>query len=143
MTTRSRSGGQPATVTNFLLPLLLLLLVMSLPVELRAAPLVTARYARIAGQEVVAEISVGHPPPPTIIVIQRLPAEVSVIQAEPATKSANSNRGEVKWLLRGVRAGRIPVRLTLDRPVTSREISGKIRYREPGRGMVTMPITGP
>ena len=122
----------------------LLLLLLGVPMQLRAASLVSAKYLRIAGQEVVVEIAINAPPPPTLIVIQSLPPQASVIQAQPASKSVNSSKGEVKWLLRGVTAGTLALRLTLDRPVVSSEISGEVRYRTPGSGdMVSIPIARP
>ena len=124
--------------------LLVLFIILGEAAPLRATHLLAARYARLAGQEVVVEVAVGQPPPPTLIVIQTLPPEVAVVQAEPATSSSNSKTGEVKWLLRGVKAGNLSLRLTLDRPVAAGEVSGEIRYREPGAGdMVTLPIAKP
>ncbi len=140
MTTQFRCGTPPATIRN---AFFLLLLILGMPAQLRAAPLVTARYVRIDGPEVMAEISISAPPPPTLIVIQNLPPQVAVLQAQPETKSVNINNGEVKWLLTGVKPGNFTLRLTLDQPVAKSEISGEIRYREPGGGMISLPIAMP
>lgn len=141
MTTPSPCRLHAATIKAAFFTLILLLL--SLPAPLRAAQSVTAQYGRMAGAEVVIEIAVSEPPPPTLIVIQNLPPQVSVIQAQPETKSVNTGKGEVKWLLSGIKAGALALHLTLDRPLSSAEISGEIRYREPNGDMVSLPISKP
>ena len=141
MTTRFRCDTQPATIRNALF--LLLLLILAVPAQLQAAPLVTARYVQVAGQEVMAEISIGAPPPPTLIVIQNLPPQVAVLRAQPETKSVSIDKGEVKWLLTGLKPGNYTLHLTLDQPVSKSAISGEIRYREPGGGMISLPIAMP
>lgn len=140
MTTPSHHGAQPASITVGVLLLVTLLLVA--PGQLWAANQVTAKYLLpMAGQEVVVEIAIGEPPPSSLIVIQNLPAQVTVIQAQPETKGVNSAKGEVKWLLSNIKAGILTIHLTLDRPIASQEISGEIRYREAGGDMVVMPIS--
>lgn len=110
---------------------------------LRAGQLVAAKYLPIVGQEVAVEISISEPPPQTIIVVQSLPAQVSILQAKPLTKSINSDKGEVKWLLNDLKAGTRVLRLNLDRSLSLEEISGEIRYREPGGEMVIVSISKP
>lgn len=123
---------------------LLLLLALGVPEPLRAAHLVSAQYARLGGQEIAIEIVIKTPPPPSLIVILQLPAQVAVVRAHPATNTVNSAKGEVKWLLKGIKTGTLAVLLTLDQPVAHSEISGEIRYRDPGGGeMVTIPIARP
>lgn len=138
MKTRHYCKVEPKTIKALFLFILLLL---AIPVPAWSSPLVAAHYGKIAGQEIVIEISINAPPPPTLIVLQNVPSQVAVIQSQPATKSVNSSRGEIKWLLSKVKAGNLTLLLTLERPVSSDEISGEIRYREPDGGMVTMPIT--
>ena len=138
MTTQPLFGTRLRPIKHSVL--LLLLLLLGIPMPLRAAQLVAARYVRMTGTEVVVEISISEPPPPTLIVVQRLPAQASVLQAQPPTNSVNSSKGMVKWLLRGVRSGTLAIRLTLEQPVTGGEVSGEVRYRAAGGGMVTIPI---
>ncbi len=114
------------------------------PARLRAGELVTARYLRAQGRKLVVKIVVGSPPPPSLIVIQNLPAGVAIRSSLPPAKSVNAARGKAKWLLREVQAGTIMVRMSLDRSVSAAAIAGEIRYREPESGaMVTLPIIKP
>ncbi|NOX79931.1 MAG: hypothetical protein GXP57_02355 [Deltaproteobacteria bacterium] len=122
----------------------LVLIMLSLPARLRAGELVTARYLRAQGRKLVVKIIVGSPPPPSLIVIQNLPAGVAIRSSLPPAKSVNAAGGKAKWLLREVQAGTIMVRMSLDRAVSAAAIAGEIRYREPRSGtMVTLPITKP
>ncbi len=114
------------------------------PAGLRAGELVSARYLQAQGRELVVKIIVGSPPPPSLILIQNLPAGVTIRRSRPPAQSVNAARGKAKWLLREVQAGTIVVRMSLDRAVSAATITGEIRYREPSSGtMVTLPIAKP
>lgn len=142
MKTLCRYGARILAAKTF--PFLLLgLLFLSVPGQLKAAPLVSAHYTQSAGQEIMIEISIHEPPPATLIVIQNLPAEVTITQSQPEIKSVNSNKGEAKWLFTGVKTGNLALRLALDRPIESKEISGEIRYRDADGDMVSLPIAKP
>lgn len=121
--------------------LLSLLLSAMMPTLVWSSPLVTARYKEIAGQEIVISLSIADPPPPTIIVIQNVPPQVAVTQSQPATKSVNRSRGEIKWLLTNIAPSKFTLHLTLERPISPTEVSGEIRYREPNGSMVSAAIT--
>ncbi len=114
------------------------------PARLRAGELVSARYLRAQGRELVVKIIVGSPPPPSLILIQNLPAGVAVRRSLPPAQSVNAAKGKAKWLLREVQAGTLIVRMSLDRVVSAASIAGEIRYREPSSGtMITLPIAKP
>lgn len=122
----------------------MVLVTLSRPVRLWAGELVTARYLQAQGRELVVKIVVGSPPPPSLIVIQNLPAGVAIRSSLPPAKSVDAARGKTKWLLREVQAGTIMVRISLDRAVSAAAIAGEIRYREPRSGtMITLPIAKP
>ena len=142
MTTAPHGSTQPITISRF--SCLLLLLLLGIAERGWATPLVTASYVRLGGQEIAIKIVINAPPPPSLIVTQHLPPGVSVVRAQPATSSVNSDKGEVKWLLSGVKPGTLAVLLTLDQAVASSQISGDIRYRDPVSGrMVTLPMAKP
>ncbi len=122
----------------------LVLVTLMAPAGLRAGELVTARYLRAQGRELVVKIIVGSPPPPSLIFIQNLPAGVTIRRSMPPAQSVNAAGGKAKWLLREVQTGTIVVRMSLDREVQAAAITGEIRYREPRSGtMITLPITKP
>lgn len=137
------STRQSVIVSSLRLLCLAVMLGVGVPAQLSAASLVAAKYLQMEGLEVVTEISIGEPPPSTIIVIQNLPPHVPVNQAQPPISSVNIDKGEVKWLLKGVEAGVLKVHLWLDQPVSRANISGEVRYRESGGNMVSIPIVKP
>ncbi|NIA05127.1 MAG: hypothetical protein GWP11_04075 [Proteobacteria bacterium] len=144
MKTRHAGSGAKFLLTIGLGCLGLVLVILWSPARLRAGEQVSARYLRAQGRELVVKIIVGSPPPPSLIVIQNLPAGVAVRSSRPAARSVNAARGKAKWLLREVQAGTIMVRMSLDRAVPAAAIAGEIRYREPGSGtMITLPIAKP
>ncbi|MDD5757550.1 MAG: hypothetical protein PHI06_00545 [Desulfobulbaceae bacterium] len=138
MKTRHDHKGHPTPImTAFLFSLLF----AALPMQVWSSPLVTARYKEMKGREIIIAISITDPPPSTIIVLQNVTPQVAVIQSQPATKSVNSSKGEIKWLLSDVTPGEFTLHLTLERPISLTEMSGEIRYREPNGRMVSKPIS--
>lgn len=123
--------------------LVLLFGILLWPQTIPAADLVTARYAQPTAQELVVEIAIGEPPPPSLIVNLNLPVGVAIVLAQPATKNSKSRSGEIKWLFKDVKAGVLNLRLTLDRPLASAEISGEVRFRHPKGGVIRLPIAPP
>ena len=112
-----------------------------LPVASAAAN-VQGRYLEKKGAKIRIELTVSSPAPALIIVLQNLPGGVQVIEAAPESKLADPGRGQVKWLLSGLAAGRHQLELQLDRPAAAQAGSGEIRYRDPVDGkMVSVPIS--
>ncbi len=144
MKTRLAGSGVNFFVTIGLACMGLVLFTLWSPAGLRAGEPISARYLRAQGRELVVQIIVGSPPPPSLIVIQNLPAGVAVRRSLPPAKFVDAAGGKAKWLLREVQAGTIMVRMSLDRAVSAAAIAGEIRYREPKSGtMITLPITKP
>lgn len=119
-----------------------LLLLVSLPMPLRAGDaLVGGQYQSAAGQDIQLLVTVGSPAPTTLIVIQNLPPGTVVDSASPAFNQYDAGKGEVKWLLTHVNPGRYTINLRLQHPVVSGRISGDIRYKDPGSGrMITLRV---
>lgn len=127
------SGIRPMAALQRLTGLLALLLI--LPAEpLAGEPLVSGHAAGAGGREIRLEISVGSPPPATVIVTLKLPAGTAVEQAQPAASRFDHKSGEAKWLLSGLGSGRFIIKLQLSRPVTPSELSGRISYKHPATG---------
>jgi len=126
---------------NRLVSALLFFMMLCVPGKSWAASLVTARYLQTQGTEIVVKIMISAPPPPTLIIMQKLPPGIVIQHAQPRVKSQNPARGEAKWLLVHVRPGTLTLRMILNNTVTSDAISGEIRYREPKAGtMAIVPI---
>ncbi len=107
-----------------------------------AEDLVSCRYLQSAGSEIVLEVEVLAPPPPTLIVVQHLPPGTPIGKASPRYKRYDRASGEAKWLLKGIRAGRLIMSLQLEQPLAAGAISGEIRYKDPRTGgMVTMRMS--
>ena len=106
-----------------------------------ADDLITCRYLSSRGQNILLELTVGSPAPTMIIFIQKVPAEVDIINASPKFKKRDKIRGQAKWLLTGVKPGLIKLVMTGSKPIKSSEVSGEIRYKNPATGkMVTMSV---
>jgi len=115
---------------------------VGLPPEGAAAQNVKGHYLDKTGAKIIIELEVSPPLPPLIIVIQKLPEGVQVIEAEPESKLADPGRGQVKWLLSGLTSGKHRLELKLDRPAAAQAGGGEIRYRNPADGMmVTVAIS--
>jgi len=106
-----------------------------------ADDLITCRYLSSKGQNILLELNIGSPAPSMLIFIQKVPAEAAIIKASPKFKKYDKTRGQAKWLLTGVKPGRIKMAMTLSKPIKSSEVSGEIRYKNPASGkMVTMSV---
>ena len=106
-----------------------------------ADELITCRYLSSKGQNILLELNVGSPAPSMIIIMQKVPAEASIIKASPKFKKYDKTRGQAKWLLTGVKPGRIKMKMTLSKPIKSSEVFGEVRYKNPATGkMVKMAV---
>lgn len=112
------------------------------PTLLDARELVTCRYLTASGTTIQLEISVGTPPPATLIVIQQLPPGVNVVGSSPAVKKFSQKDGEAKWLIMGLRTGTTILAMTLDTPVSAGQLSGEMRYNDAVSGeLMRLPFT--
>lgn len=103
--------------------------------------LVSCRYLKSEGQDIQLKIDVHTPPPASLILTQRLPSGITIEHASPAAKKYSRQRGEAKWLFKGVKPGTFIVALKLNKPIGAGVISGEIRYMDPVSGaMIHMPV---
>lgn len=142
---RTISGRRRLPNSCFCLVVLpVLLLVLLLPLASGAGAEVSAVYTQAQGTLLVVEIRVGAPPPSSLILVQNLPPGVTLIDAQPPANNVNPGKGEAKWLLRDIAAGQFTIRMTLDRPVVTREVAAEVRYMPArGGGMQTLPVAKP
>ncbi|HIJ78016.1 MAG: hypothetical protein OEY01_01750 [Desulfobulbaceae bacterium] len=103
--------------------------------------LVTCRYLKATGHDIQLQINVAAPPPATIIVIQNIPAGITIKNSSPKINKLNNSKGRAKWLLKAIKPGSVLVEMSLDTPIKAGQLSGEIRYKNPATGMtVTMEI---
>lgn len=107
-----------------------------------AQDLIQCRYLKSQGKQIQLLLSIPPSPPASIIVIQHLPPGTVIVRSSPGISKYIKNRGEAKWLLKGVRAGSLKVNLELAQALAGNQIHGEIRYKDPATGkMVRMRIT--
>lgn len=103
--------------------------------------LVSCRYLKAQGKEILLEIVIGKPAPGVVIVIQNVPASARMVKSSPQVKKYDQATGELKWLLPVTGPGTMQLSMNFDRPMQKTEISGEIRYTDPRTGeMMKMPI---
>lgn len=121
---------------------LILLAGLSRTAPVMARELVTCRYLAASGTRIEIELNVGAPPPATLIVMQNLPPDVSVVETSQPVKKFSQRPGEAKWLLMGIRPGITLLGFTLNKAIRPGQISGEMLYNAPDSGvMVRMPFS--
>lgn len=118
---------------------LIFLFVLSLAASARAD--VRAAYLQGGGNTVTIRVEVTKPAPAATIVLQRFPAGVRLLSADPSPADVEPTTGTARWFFKRIRPGRNTISMHLSRPVSPKELSGIIRYHEPGTGkMVRVTI---
>lgn len=104
-----------------------------------AADLVTCRYLSSQGETISLELSIGSPPPASIIVVQSLPAGTEILSSSPSPQKFGN--GEAKWLLKDTNPGRQVISIRVSPPISGGSLRGEIRYKDPATGSLqSMPI---
>jgi len=121
--------------------LLSLIAFVWLSVSAVAGGLISCKYLKGSGSQIELQLDISSPPPPTVIILQYLPAGVEILKSRPQMKKYNKERGQARWLLKDLRPGSMTVRMELNKAVDKGVIKGELRYRNPGSGsMETMEI---
>jgi len=129
-------------VKRILLETVLFLLL--LPITAQASPLVSATYQHADGREIAVMITIGSPPPSSLILAQRFPPGMTILRSSPPAQRIDPQAGEAKWLFHQLKSGTMRVSITFDREVTASQISGQIRYRSTrGEGMESITVSKP
>ena len=111
-----------------------------IPKTMLAASAISASYAKAHGSKLSIEVITGPNPPASAILIQRFPAGITMLNSRPSASNYNPQTNTAKWLLRDLRPGKSTVSITLNRPVSSSEISAELRFKPLGGKMTTIRI---
>ena len=108
-----------------------------------AEELVSCKYQQAEGRRISLRLEIGSPPPMMLIVVQQIPEGVSITKATPPVKKYNPRKGEAKWLLKGLQPGTKLFTIDLDGEVSSDQVSGEIRYKDPAGGKMKVMAIRP
>jgi hypothetical protein len=114
--------------------------IIALPIAANAEDLVSGRYIKAEGKEIVIELEISTPAPPLVIVVQDLPDGVKVVSSRPKLKKYSPKKGIAKWLLHKVKPGKMVVSMMLDRPIGKGMIEGEVRSRNLAGKMVSVDL---
>ncbi len=118
-------------VISILLISTALLLYFFRPVDTPEHRVVSARYSQPRGTDIRWHILIPDPPPAVVMMIQHIPPGTAVLASSPPFQSFDKETGTVKWLLTGVRPGKISMNMELDTPIRKKgEISGEITFED-------------
>lgn len=114
----------------------------SLAAPVLARELVSCRYLVASGSRIELEVTIGTPPPATLIITQALPPGVTVTGTTPQVKKFSQRPGEAKWLIMGSGPGTTVIVMTLSKAVQAGQLGGEMIYNDPATGAtIRMPIT--
>ncbi len=89
---------------------------------------VTAKFKDKKGKRIAVLVKASSPVPGSVIFTLKLPAGVKLEKASPEPGKYDTNRGEVKWLLRGLSPGTHKIKLSFSENVNSDDLQAEIRY---------------
>lgn len=90
---------------------------------------IAGRY-KLKGAEIVHTITIPPQRPAAVIVVQYLPPGTEIVQTTPQYSSYDGATGTVKWLFIDAQPGPLQLRLTLGRPVDSRDIRAEVLFKD-------------
>ena len=99
-----------------------------------ASDLVSGRYLSSSGKVIELSLGINSPPPASLILEQYFPAGMEILNSSPGFQKYSSQKGKAKWLLKGLQAGKMKVRVELARDVAKGEVRAVVRYKNPTSG---------
>jgi hypothetical protein len=103
---------------------------------------VTARFTNSHGTEMTVELNASKPVPGSVIFTLSLPKKVKLIKADPPAGKYDKEKGQVKWLLRGLSPGAHTIRLHFSADVKANSLNAEIRYLNSATGkLCVLPVT--
>lgn len=124
------------------LVMLTALAVTALPLLCLAASDISGHYSNNSADNITLRISVGSPPPQSLIITQKLPVGITLVSSRPPYNKLRKKTNEAKWLFSNVEAGNIIIQMNLSKPVSSGDIQATLRYRDNKTGKInTLSIT--
>ena len=136
MTNRCTKKIHPASIA-----LTIMLTFFLIPARSFGKEQVSGRYLQSSGTLIEVELNISSPAPPLVIVIQKLPKDTSVTGSSPTHVKYKPGKGVIKWLLRGVNAGKMRISLNLASSVKKGEVKGEIRWRDNSGKKVSRKIS--
>ncbi len=125
------------TMQNIRVAIVSFLLVAVSAAPCWSASQVSGHYTSSSGKRISLAVTVGSPPPQSLIIIQKLPAGTTIIKAEPSYKKLNMEKKQAKWLFNNVKPGTISINMELTHPVRKGGIQATVRYRDRQSGKMT------
>ena len=103
---------------------------------------VTARFTNSHGSEMTVELKASKPVPGSVIFTLSLPKKLKLIEADPPAGKYDKDKGQVKWLLRGLSPGTHAIRLHFSADVKADSLNAEIRYLNSATGkLCVLPVT--
>ena len=103
---------------------------------------VTARFTNSHGAEMTVELKASKPVPGSVIFTLSLPKKVKLLDAEPSAGKYDKEKGQVKWLLRGLSPGTHTIKLHFSADVGANSLHAEIRYLNSATGkLCVLPVT--
>ena len=90
---------------------------------------IAGRY-KLKGAEIVHTITIPAQRPAAVIVVQYLPPGTEILQTTPQYSSYDGATGTLKWLFIDAQPGPLQLRVTLARPVDSRDIHAEVLFKD-------------
>jgi len=113
--------------------------VLPLPPIALAQQEVAGRY-KLSGAEIVHTITIPQQRPAAVIVVQYLPPGTEILQATPPYSSYDGATGVAKWLFIDAGPGPLRLRITLARPLNSRDIQAEVLFKDQSGSSSTYTI---
>lgn len=108
-----------------------------------AADLVSGSYTASSGKSIELSLNIQSPPPASLIVEQYLPPGTEIVSSQPKLKKYNIKKGEAKWLLKGVRPGKMTIRLQLADKIGKGNVRALLRCMDPATGSFVEKTVNP
>ena len=100
---------------------------------------IAGRY-KLKGAEIVHTITIPPQRPAAVIVVQYLPPGTEILQTTPQHSSYDGATGTLKWLFIDAQPGPLQLRVTLAKPVDSRDIHAEVLFKDQAGASSTYTI---
>ena len=104
------------------------------PGEVQAKGQFAARFVQEQGKEIILQVTMGSPPPRTLIVLQRVPTDAVLLSATPEPKQYKRKKGEIRWLVKNPGSGEQNFVSRFYTALTPEKLSAMVRCKDPESG---------
>jgi len=103
---------------------------------------VTARFLNTSGEKITVKLKVSRPVPGSVIFTLSLPEGVKLLDAAPPAGKYDKEKGQVKWLLRGLSPGMHEIKLHFSAGIKADSLNAEIRYLNSATGkLCILPVS--